>query len=105
MWYVSYDYYMSWYNYFYSVPTNVRSEGETKETEVGADEAAKEAMRAAINDPDAPELLGDADAEGAEGAEGAADADTEGAPEFQSSIWSQPRYLRQNVRKKNKKKK
>jgi len=86
MWYVSYDYYMSWYNYFYSVPTDVRSEGEIKETEVGLD-AANEAMRAAINDPDAPELL---DAE---------------KPEFQSSVWSQPRYLRQNVRKKNKKKK
>ena len=84
MWYVGYDYYMSWYNYFYGISPN-----DWTEIEIDKKDEINQAIMASINDPPPNELTAEIPNE-----------------EFVSQVSSQPRYLRQHkVKKKNKKKK
>lgn len=83
MWYVGYDYYMSWYNYYYGISPN-----DWTEIECNKKDEINQAIIASINDPPPLEL---------------SEIPNE---EFVSQVWSQPRYLRQHkLKKKNKKKK
>ena len=85
MWYVGYDYYMSWYNYYYGISPN-----DCTEIESDKKDEINQAIIASINDPPPPK-------------DNLTDIPNE---EFVSQVWSQPRYLRQhNVKKKKNKKK